>query len=89
VVDGVEANNETVFIEKAEQYLSDELRSETMTLAQLFEKKGMEKGLEQGLQEGRQEVALRMLKEGLGMDLITKLTGLSEENIVKLQEHVD
>jgi len=55
VVDGVEANNETVFIEKAEQYLSDELRSETMTLAQLFEKKGMEKGSEASLIEIQQQ----------------------------------
>ena len=45
---------------------------------------GREEGLEQGMEKNRQAIALNMLKEGLDIALICKMTGLSEEEIKKL-----
>ena len=52
-------------------------------------KKGLQKGRQEGLQKGRQEgqqaVILNMLKEKLDLSVISKVTGLSEEEINKLK----
>ena len=50
-------------------------------------KKGLEEGLEKGREEGREEVALKLLEENAGIDLIEKCTGLSEAEIDKLKKH--
>ena len=47
--------------------------------------KGMEKGLEKGVEKGRRQVALSMLQENADRDFISKVTGLSQEEIVKLK----
>ena len=51
--------------------------------------KGMQQGMQQGMQKGRQEekrqVILNMLKKGLDISLISEVTGLSPEEIKKLQ----
>ena len=47
--------------------------------------KGMEKGLEQGREKGKQETASMMLRENLEISLISRVTGLSEEDIQKIQ----
>ena len=39
---------------------------------------------EEGLQEGRQSVALKMLQEGVDIAFVSKVTGLSKEEIEKL-----
>ncbi len=53
--------------------------------------KGKEKGIKeeaikQGIKEAKIEVAQNSLKAGLSMDVIMKLTGLTEEEIDKLKE---
>ena len=52
-------------------------------------KQGIEQGIEQGMQKGRQEerqqVVLNMLKEKTEIAFICKVTGLSEEEIKKIQ----
>ncbi len=50
------------------------------------EKKGEKKGIIKGKMEGKIEVAKEGLKEGLNLELIMKLTGLTEEEINKLKE---
>ncbi|HLS59994.1 MAG TPA: hypothetical protein VK044_02550 [Virgibacillus sp.] len=45
---------------------------------------GIEKGREEGKEEAREEVALEMLKEGLSIDFIAKVTHLDKEAIEKL-----
>ena len=45
-----------------------------------------EEGMKAGIEEGRNEVAKNMLKENLSTELISKLTGLSQEEIEKLKE---
>lgn len=52
------------------------IRGEFMTLAQLWEKRGLEKGIEQ--------VAERLLKEGFEVDLVSKVTELKPEQLQKL-----
>ena len=46
---------------------------------------GLEEGLEKGLEEGRREVAVNMLRNGLSFQTICECTGLSSEEIAKLQ----
>ncbi len=52
------------------------------------ERKGLELGLEQGRAEGeaqkQREIAKRMLQENIEKSVITKVTGLSLEEIEKL-----
>ena len=44
-----------------------------------------EEGRQEGRQEGQRELILKMLKEELGISLVSKVTGLSEEEIKKLK----
>ena len=46
---------------------------------------GMQKGIEKGVEKERFQVAKSMLKEGLTMQVICKITGLSQEEINRLQ----
>ncbi|KEF37246.1 hypothetical protein M670_03492 [Schinkia azotoformans MEV2011] len=49
--------------------------------------KGIERGIEKGKIEEKKKIALEMLKEGLSIDLIVKVTHLSNEEIEILQEN--
>lgn len=49
-------------------------------------KKGLKQGLEKGVEKGRSDVAVEMLKEGLSVELIAKVTHLDQETIEKLRE---
>ncbi|MCY4320957.1 MAG: hypothetical protein OXC37_00910 [Bdellovibrionaceae bacterium] len=42
--------------------------------------------LEEGIQEGRKETALNMLKEDFEISIISKVTGLAENEILKLKK---
>ena len=46
---------------------------------------GIRKGIRKGRQEGRQEVVLNMLKEKTQVSFISKVTGLSKDEIKKLK----
>lgn len=59
ILSGIEAEDEALFIQKSEEYLSEKLRGEIMTLAQRFEQKGLEQGILQGMQQGMQQGILR------------------------------
>lgn len=48
-------------------------------------RKGIRKGIRKGRQEGRQEVVLNMLKEKTQVSFISKVTGLSKDEIRKLK----
>lgn len=52
------------------------------------EKKGMEKGIEQGIEQGAEQErinnARNFLHLGVAVDIISKATGLSEEEILAL-----
>ena len=51
----------------------------------LAEEKGIEKGIEQGINTGKKEVANAMLKDGMEVKEISKLTGLSVDEIDKFK----
>ena len=42
---------------------------------------GIEKGIEKGIEQGKKETAKKMKEEGLDIELIKKITGLTEEEI--------
>ena len=47
--------------------------------------KGIEKGREEGREEGIEDVALNMLKEGMNVSQVSKITGMSKDKIKALQ----
>ena len=47
--------------------------------------KGIKRGMQKGMQKGMQQVVLNMLKEKTEIAFICKVTGLSEEEIRKIQ----
>ncbi len=49
-------------------------------------KKGIEKGREEGMEKGMEKIALNMLKENLNISLISTMTGLSKNDILKLKK---
>ena len=49
-------------------------------------KAGIEEGMKAGRNEGKNEIAKNMLKENLSIELISRLTSLSQGEIEKLKE---
>ena len=49
---------------------------------------GLEKGIKQGMKKGITLVVVNMLKNKMNMNLITKMTGLSKEKILKLKKNL-
>ena len=58
------------------------------TLAQRWVEQGIEKGIETGLKKGAQErnieIAKRLIKRGIDLNIIAESTGLSREEIDEL-----
>ena len=61
--------------EKARSYKEGELKGEL---------KGKAEGLAEGELNGKKQAALAMLKEGLDIAMVSRITGLSAEEIEKL-----
>jgi predicted transposase/invertase (TIGR01784 family) len=57
-----------------------------MTTAQRLRKEGLEQGLEQGLDRAKRQSASRMLEEGLDIELIVRVTGLTREEVEELRQ---
>ena len=55
-------------------------------LIDYVKQQALQQGLQQGREEEKREMALKLLEMGMGMEQITKVTGLSAEAIVKMQE---
>ena len=62
---------------------------DTYNQLEYAKKKGREEGrmegLEKGLKQGRREIATNMLRNGLSVQTICDCTGLSAEEVTKLQ----
>jgi len=75
--------------EEREEYLF-----ERKMMLQFAEKAGIEKGIEIGREEGKEEgmaiagrkVAINLVALGMDDDTISKVTGLSQEEVKKLRE---
>ncbi|MEO3989988.1 Rpn family recombination-promoting nuclease/putative transposase [Pseudocitrobacter cyperus] len=81
-------DQETLFFRELAKRLSKEKK--LGSLGQWFEDQGMEKGIQKGIQEGedaaRQRVALRMLKNGMSVELVAEMTELPPEAIAKMAD---
>ncbi len=51
-------------------------------------KEGLKQGLEQGLEQGRREIAINMLVDGLPIETISRVTGLTIEQVQVLQSNM-
>ena len=74
----------TALHNKVKELNSAEGRKILRTLEDKMNEEKM-RGYKAGLAEGKKEAALAMLKEWLDIQLISKITGLSEEDIKTLQ----
>ena len=68
-----------------EKYIRDEQASLEYAKDEGY-KTGKEEGMKAGRNEGKNEIAKNMLKENLSIELISKLTSLSQEEIEKIKE---
>lgn len=48
-------------------------------------KKGIQQGIQQGAQESKEEIAMKLLKENVDIELICKVTSLTKEEIEKIR----
>ena len=52
--------------------------------------KGIEQGVEQGVEQGIEQVAMRMLQAGkMSTDDIRKITGLSDQQLLKIKHRIN
>jgi predicted transposase/invertase (TIGR01784 family) len=66
----------------AEDYKLEQAKAEGIAEG---EAKGLKKGKAEGLKEGVNKTVVNMLKQNLSIDLIKQVTGLTEEEILKLR----
>ena len=72
--------------ELKEKYIRDEAAALEYAIEK-GQKEGVEKGIQQGIEQGKneakKEVVKNMLKLGIELDIISKITGLTKEEILK------
>lgn len=61
-------------------------RRETMRESVIYQDI-LQEGLEEGRQEGRQQVAVNMLREGMDLEFVARVTGLPLEQVQQLQNN--
>lgn len=71
--------------EQAEKARRDHINSMNYATKIGFER-GIKQGIEQGIERGKIETALGLFSLGLGLDVIEKATGLSQEKLARLQQ---
>jgi predicted transposase/invertase (TIGR01784 family) len=74
----------TDIIKKSVEAISFEGAKTVMTIAESLIEKGIEKGFEKGIEKGKIEDAKNMKKEGFDFNTISRITGLTIEEIEKL-----
>ncbi|HIE12467.1 MAG TPA: transposase [Desulfotomaculum sp.] len=79
--------------EEYRQRLPRELKPEEvkyyMEITTSYHQKGREEGIKEGIKEGKKEVALTALKEGATLGFVMKITGLSREELLKIQKELE
>lgn len=55
-----------------------------MTIAQKLEQNGIEKGIKKGLEQGKRDIARDMLQHGIDLNIVMKITSLSEKDLAQL-----
>ena len=64
------------------------IMAQVMTLAELEQQEYMKQGIEQGYSDATRNIALNLIREGLDIKTICKFTGLSLDEVKKLQNDV-
>ena len=54
---------------------------------EMAEYTGLKKGIEQGIQQNKKEMVINMINEGLELEVISKITKLSIEEIKKISNN--
>jgi len=87
--------------EKWDKYLEEKRKEEEeKRLEEALEKglekgieQGIEKGIEQGIEQGSRETLINtvneMIKNGIDIEMISKVTKLSNEEIKKIEESIE
>ena len=83
-------SEEKVLMEEIKQLNPDE-SEQILKLPNSWVEKGIKEGLKVGIQkgesEGKRKIALNMLKEGLSIELIVRVTNLDYTEIEKIIKH--
>ncbi|BBN99740.1 hypothetical protein [Sporolactobacillus terrae] len=74
--------------------MSIEIREEVLKWPNSFYDRGKKEGIEQGIEEGieqgerkaKEQFARKLLQKGMGHAEISELTGLSDKEIIKLED---
>ncbi|MEM6753123.1 MAG: hypothetical protein AAF630_09165 [Cyanobacteria bacterium P01_C01_bin.38] len=56
-----------------------------MEITTSWERKGIQKGIQEGTQQAAEQIAVNSLREGLSVEMVVKITGLSLEKVQQLQ----
>lgn len=70
---------------KQEYYAREKAKLDATSRMKYAEIKGMEKGMEKGRHERNIEIAKNLLRGGMEIDLVSKFTELSTEEIEKIK----
>ena len=73
-----------VMSEDEKMQILAELRLKAIRDEKAVERFGYNQGIEKGIEQGKKETAKKMKEEGLDIELIKKITGLTEEEINSL-----
>jgi predicted transposase YdaD len=60
-------------------------RGEIMEIVTSWERKGKKEGKKEGKQEALEQVAINALRQGMVVDLIVQITGLTKKQVLALQ----
>lgn len=58
------------------------------SIAKYYKKLGIEEGKAEGKEEGKAEVAVKMLRKGIDLDIIAETIGFTKDEILKYQEDI-
>ena len=70
--------------ELRQKYIMDK-KSELRTAKEIGIKEGFKKGLEEGSKNEKTEIVKKMLQENIAIEIITKITSLTQEEIEKIK----
>lgn len=84
---GIEKRHSAEELLQAIENIVPQRKEDIMTAAQQLELRGEKRGMQQGMQQEKLHIAKNMLsKLHLGIKAVKEATGLSEEELMKLQE---
>ena len=79
--------------EKWDKYLEEKRKEEEEKRLEDALEKGLEQGIEQGIEQGSRETLINtvneMIKNGIDIEMISKVTKLSNEEIRKIEESIE